>query len=281
MKILKVIGKIFFWIFFFVALAAVTLPLWVGPVVTRVANAVVPEKVGTDFRLGEFALNPYGGTLHVGDLQMLNPPGFSRENCVELGTLDVEVQMSSVLSKKIRIKEIVLDGLLVAVTSNGGNFRQIARHASGSETSGATDEQAPAQTESVTVSVEEPTTASPEPDPSADEEISVQIDRLVLRNLVVKIGMIPVPIPTIELTGIGADTEEGADWKEVWLAVSGAVMKSVGAIGDLGKSLLKSGTNAAEKAASQAIGATIDAAAEVTGAAVESLIDIFKKQKNK
>ena len=67
-KKLKLVGKILLWALAGVVVLLLALPLWIGPVVKCVANSVVPGITGTDFHLGEFGLNPYTGTLHVGDM---------------------------------------------------------------------------------------------------------------------------------------------------------------------------------------------------------------------
>ena len=74
MKAIKVIGKILLWTLAVVVVLLLALPLWIGPVVKGVANSVVPGITGTDFHLGEFGLNPYTGTLHVGDMQLASRP---------------------------------------------------------------------------------------------------------------------------------------------------------------------------------------------------------------
>ncbi len=294
-NILKTIGKILLWILAVILILLLALPLWIGPVVKGVANAIVPDKVGADFKLNEFSLNPYSGTLHVGDMKLANPEGFKKENCVELGALDVNVAMTTVLSKKICIEEIVLDGLTVAASGDFGNFRKIAENAAGEEEAVAEKPaeekpevaEKPAEKEAEVVEAEE-----------KSEGPRVQIDRLVLKNLKVKIGILPIPLPTITLEGIGADKEEGASMEDVWKAVSSAVMKAMGAIGDLGKNALKLGQDAAEKAADaaaeaveataevateaakaagEAAGKAAEAAADAAGSAVKSIKGLFGK----
>ncbi len=272
MKILKKIGKALLWTLVALLVLLLALPLWIGPAVKGVANSVVPGKVGADFRLNEFALNPYCGKLHVGAMTLANPPGFRKENCVELGAFDVKVDVSTVMSKKIRIENAELDGLLVVVASNGKNFRQIARNASGPE--------APAEASPAVDVAADPAPETAASESPAGEETRVQIDRFVARNIVVKFGMIPVPVPTIELTGIGADRPEGASWTEVGLLVCASVMKSVGAISDFGRELLNSGADAAARtvdatadAAMNATTQTVHAATVAAAGAVEKTAD--------
>ena len=232
-------------------------PLWLGPTAKCVANSVVPGIIGTDFQLGKLWINKYAGTVSVGDLKIANPEGFSKENCVELGNLDVNVAMTSLCSKKIRIEEIVLDGLKVATTLTGGNFSKIAENASG----GA--EPAPEAKAEAPKAEGKKATEEKKPETEEDGGKRVQIDKLVLKNITIKYGAVPIKIPfDINLEGIGADKPEGATWQDAWNEILGAVMKAANGVADLGK--------AAVGAAADAAGATVDAAGAVAGAAVDA-----------
>ncbi len=272
MKALKFIFKFILWLVAILLVLILLLPLWIGPVVTGVANQVVPGIVGTEFRMGEFGLNPYTGCLHVGDIQLANPTNFNPENCVELGDLDVNVAMTSLTGKKIIIEEIALDGLLVSSTATGDNFKQIAANAAGTEQPQATD----SQTASTTAPT---TTATTEPAQSADAQQGVQIDRIVLSNVKVKYGMpFAIPIPTIVIRDLGKESETGVTIQEVAQRLTNAVMASVGAVGDLSTALgtgtLNLGTDTTkqvEESAKQAL-----QQAEKT---VDAFKDLFKKRK--
>ena len=116
MKVIKVIGKILLWALVVVVVLLLALPLWIGPVAKGVANAVVPCITGTDFHLGEFGLNPYTGTLHVGDMQLANPTNFSDKNAVDLKSLDVDFAMTSLaFGKKYRVEFVEVDGVFVDI----------------------------------------------------------------------------------------------------------------------------------------------------------------------
>ncbi len=265
MKVVKTILKVLLGILAFVVLVVLALPLWIGPVVTGAANSIVPKKAKTDFNLNEFALNPYSGTAHVGDMKLANPEGFSKENCVELGDVNVKLDMSTVLSKKIRIEKVELNGLTIVIEKNGKNFEVLAANFSESDDESAKDE---------SKSAEETKDTS-----AKEENAGVQIDRLILKNVTVKYAKIPFPIPTLELTDIGADSPEGATWTEVCVHVYTALMKSVGAVGDLGKELFKTGKDSTGKA----IDATKDTVKSIEGAVdaaeetFKSFKDVFKK----
>ena len=253
MKVIKFIFKAILWIVVLVVIALLALPLWIGPVVKGVANSVVPGITGTGFNLGEFGLNPYKGTLHVGDMQLANPTNFSEKNAVALDKFDADLAVTSLFSgKKVRIESVDLDGLVVYTDPTASNFRQIAANAAGepeekSEAAKLAEENAPA---------EEPKAEEAKPAEEAKEGKGLQIDRITIKNVTVKYGIVPFEIPMdIEITDIGKDSEEGASIQEViqlvWqkiLAAGGAVG---GALGDLGKGAVDIGAGA--------VGAALDA----------------------
>ena len=255
-KPLKIAGIVLLGVIGLVILLVLALPLWIGPVAKGVSHSVVPGITGTDFHMGEFGLNIYNGHLHVGDVQLANPTNFSEKNAVDLGKLDVDVEMSTLLSKKMRIASVDLDGLTVYCSPSAGNFTQIAENASG----GAAEEPKAEEPAAEEAKAEEPAA-------EGQQGGGVQIDRITLKNITIKYGIVPVKIPvTIELTDIGKDKEEGASWTDVWAEMYGSVMKAAGAvtgaIGDLGKA----GAGLAADAAGAAAGAAADAAGAAAGA---------------
>ena len=275
MKVVKFVFKAILLIVVLVVIALLALPLWIGPVVKGVANSVVPGITGTGFNLGEFGLNPYVGTLHVGDMQLANPTNFSEKNAVALDKFDADLAVTSLFGgKKICIESVDLDGLVVYTDPKMANFRQIAANAAGepeekSEAAKLAEENAPA---------EEPKAEEAKPAEEAKEGKGLQIDRITIKNVTVKYGIVPFEIPMdIEITDIGKDSEEGASIQEViqlvWqkiLAAGGAVG---GALGDLGKGALDIGAGA--------VGAALDAVgAGDTEGAKDALKDAQKEIKD-
>ncbi|MGN0854761.1 MAG: hypothetical protein ACI4R9_04495 [Kiritimatiellia bacterium] len=218
-KILKRLGLALLGLAGLALLLVLLHPLWIGLVARPVANAVVSATTGANFRLGELALNAYAGALQVGDVRLSNPTngGFKvEENCVELGQLDVDVAMGTVLSDKIVIRSIVLDGLTVRTTLAGGNFQQIAENAGG----GARDEDS---TQAAAPGKEDEKKSSGGP--------RVQIDRIVLRNCTIRYGGVTIPIPTLTIESIGADESEGATFIDAVMAVWNKILASAGVVG--------------------------------------------------
>ena len=263
MKAIKVIGKILLWTLAVVVVLLLALPLWIGPVVKGVANAVAPRITGTDFHLGEFGLNPYTGTLHVGDMQLANPTNFSEKNAVDLKAFDVDFAMTSLLfGKKYRVEFVEVNGVFVHIdVPKADNFLQIVENAMGGKKDEKKETDEPEETE------EKPSKG-------------VQIDRITLRGVTIKYGL-PAKIPMdIELTGIGADSEYGAAFMDVWVAIRDKVLSAAnsvgGALGDLGKgaaSALKDAGGAAAGTLKDAGGATADALKNAGGATADSLKD--------
>ena len=282
-KKLKLVAKILLWVLAGVVVLLLALPLWIGPVVKGVANAVVPSITGTDFHLGEFGLNPYTGTLHVGDMQLANPTTFSEKNAVDLKAFDVDFAMTSLFfGKKYRVEFVEVNGVFVHVdVPKAANFLQIAENATG----GGDDDEAEAQTVDVKAPEAQQTEAqqaeSTKAEPEQQEEKEskgVQIDRITLKDVTIKYGL-PVNIPMdIELTGIGADSEYGAAFMDVWIAVKDKVLSAAnsvgGALGDLGKgaaNALKDASGAAADALKDASGAATDTLKDAGGATADAL----------
>ena len=282
-KSLKLTGKIALWALGVIVVLLLILPLWIGPVVKGVANSVVPGIVGTEFHLGEFGLNPYTGCLHVGDLQLANPTNYAKENCVELEALDVNLAMTSLFSKKLRIDEIVVKTLRVSSTAGGGNFMQIAENASGeSEEEVKADlekiEEAEAKAEAKAAAKEDGQTVVEE-----KSEGGLQIDRLVIDGLTVKVGVVPVPVPKLTIEGIGADSEEGASYSEVgatiWKKIQGSMTAVGGAVVDGATAVGGAVVDGAGKAASavaDGVGAAASKIGEGAGKAVDAMKNLLK-----
>ena len=276
-KPLKTVGKILLWTLAVIVVLLLALPIWIGPVVKGVANAVVPGITGTDFHLGEFGLNPYTGTLHVGDMQLANPTNFSEKNAVDLKSFDVDFAVTSLFSgKKYRVEFVEVNGVFVHVdVPKAANFLQMAENATG----GDVEPEAEAQ-EGEQPKVE---TKAPKADETAEAEQQeekpskgVQIDRITLRDVTVKYGL-PVKIPMdLELDGIGADSEYGAAFMDVWVAVRDKVMSAVTSVGGAAVDLGKSAAGALKDVG----GAAADSLKDAHGAAKDALKDAHEGIKN-
>lgn len=271
-KAFKIIVKTLVWVAVLVVLALLTLPLWVGPVVRTAANAVTPKYTGTDFNLGAFGLNYYTGYLHVGDMRLDNPEGYRPVKAATLGSLDVDVDMSTVLSDTIVIRDILVKDVFVSMTSKGGtnNFAAIAAYATkDSPKAGKSAEKD-----------EEPA--------SSGTGRKVVVDRIRLEGVSMQYEMIPIPLPTITLKDIGRESN-GVEFKDAWFAIWDAVQKSVTTVGggliNLGTGVIEQGTNfigAGIEGAASAVDATgkaLNKASDAVDSAAEKIKDVGKSFK--
>lgn len=275
-KILKAILKGFLAILFLVVVAIIVLPLWIGPVATSVANSVTPDIIKCGFNLGEFSFNQYSGKLHVGALSIANPEGFSKENCLEISSFDVDVAMKTVLDKKIYIEDVVIDGLRVSTTLTAENFRTIAKNASPAENASAPQEEKSVdaaegvKADGDAKNVSENTAQKP-----SSEQVRVVIKKLVLKNATIKINGVPISLSEITLKDIGEDKEEGASLMDVvnavWTQIFAAASSVGKALGDLGTGALDVGAGAVDAASG--------AVKDLGESAASAIKGLFKKGK--
>ena len=277
MKVIKKLFKIIFWTLVVLLVILLAVPLWIGPLGKLAANKTVPGIIQTDFKLGEFGLNPYSGSFSIGDMHVANPKNFAKENCVDLTRLSAKVDMASVFTHKIHIEHITLDGLYLRTTPLAENFKQLAKDASG---------EAP-QEGAQTAEAQQAQTAETSGEPA--EEYRVVIDRIVLSNLTLNYSGFPIPIPTLTIEGIGADKEEGASLEDVAVAVWEAILKATGKVGaalqgvgsgalDAGQSALDAGANALESVKNVDMQGINDSAMKLKESA-KDLKNLFKKNK--
>ncbi len=264
----KKIGKFVLWfvvgLLAFVGILVASSPLWIGPVVTTAANAIVPKYTGTEFSLQEFGFNIYNGKLHVGGVNLANPKGYDVETAVSVGSLDVDVDMSTVLSKRIVISDIGVTNVFVSVVSDDegiGNFAAIAANAAGPE-GGKAAEAKPELTEEEKAAKKKDAT-------------KVEIDRLDVEGLTLQWKAVKLPVPLPTFTDIGKNSD--MVWEDVWNQIVTAVMNSLGNIGEGLKNVGKGiASGAKESAAAMKEGAKAvkEGAGKAIDAAGESLKDV-------
>lgn len=222
--------KIFLWVLGglvgLVVLALLSLPLWIGPTVASVARCVVPSYTGCDFRLESFRLNPFTGRLQLVEAHLANPRGFRQPEAFSVATVRVDVAVGSLFSSTVHVREIAIEGAFVGYDSQNGtnNFAAIL-----------------ANVEAKTGPSEKTPTGAEGKEGAGKK---VVIDRFRLAGTRVNLGMLPLAIPTIELTDIGKDTG-GATFVEVRDAVWANLAKFVTGVGNMASALLKGTGNAA------------------------------------
>jgi len=266
MKAMKVVLKVLVCLVALVGVALLSLPLWFGPVVKTVANAVAPGIVKTDFRLGHLSLNPYTARFELGSLSLGNPPGYSVAEAVRVGSVVVDAETFSLATDVIHVEEVSLKDLFVSVVSGGENkvlnFKQIQYNVAGGK-----EKYEAAQVEKeakAAVATDNP----PPAEKGADAEKPAKkiiIDRLEVSGLKVHLGFLPIRVPSVVLKDIGRKTG-GATLEDAWQQILDGVMKAAGVTGDQLKSLGAFSGDAAKKATEKASAAVQSASAAANSA---------------
>ena len=268
-KLLKFLLWTFVGILALVLVLVLTIPLWLGPTVATVATKVTPEFTGTPFVLESASLNPYTGKFSITKLTLGNPDGYPVPTAFSVSNVTVDVEMSSLFSDTIHIREISIIDPYASYVSNDGtnNFEWILAHVN----------------EKI----------GPKKDKEEDKGPGkkVVIDKLTIAGTRVKLKILPeMPIPTITLNDIGKESK-GATWEEVGQMLADSFMKAtsaigdgltsvLGALGDGANSLMGGATNVLGGAASAIGGATtnlLDGASDALGGATKAIGDTAKK----
>ena len=262
-------------------LLVLTLPLWLGPVVKPTVRTVVPKFTGTSFELAHLYLNPYTGRLEVGGFVLGNPKGYSEPVAVSLSNLVFDAGMTTLADKYVHVEEITIDGLFASYVNGGeydvDNFTQIQYNIYGGK-----DKYEEAKKEAE----EEKKDDDQDDEPDDVSERKLVIDKLTIKNVRVKYGLVTIPVPVdIVLTDIGKDSG-GATFAEVCEQVWQSILKSAGAIGGsvnalgtfLGEQAGKLGEHASKLGESattavKSVGDSASKAADAVGAGASKTVD--------
>ena len=196
-------------------LLVATVPLWISPVATGVANSLVPKFTGTAFNIERFYVNPWTGAVRINAVRLANPEGFGASPAFSVSTISVDLALTELLSDKLHIKDVTIVDPFASYYSHNGQNNIDVILANVNKASGEKKEKK-----------EEAKTPS---------KMKVIIDHLKISGTKVKLmesDMIPpLPIMTIELNDIGK-ASGGATFEEAWKAITDAFMKGMSSVGD-------------------------------------------------
>ena len=246
-----------------VALAVVmvaTLPLWLSPIATGVANGVVPKITGTDFRIERFYVNPWTGAVRINGVKLSNPEGFGDAPAFSMTSFTLDLALLELFSDTLHIKELIIEDPFASYYSHDGVNNIDAIMANVNKALGETEKEEEKEEE--------------KPD-KEKKEIKVIIDHLRISGTKVKLmetsAIPPLAIMTIELSDIGKKSN-GASLDEAWKEISDAFMKSMGNIGD-GLNALGGLLGDGAKGLSDALGDGAKGAAGLTKGAASAVSD--------
>lgn len=270
---MKNVLKLLLGIIVILLIAVVCLVLfWLGPVVKKSVETIGPKALGTDVTVEKVLIKPLRGTVQINGLFIGNPEGFKNPSAVELDEFRIIMDIKSLMTDTIIIKELLIDRPQFTYERKlkTDNIKELQKNVE--KFAGEPSEEKPEKEEK-----EE----KPKKDKPAKKVI---IERLAVLNgkVLAKISALPtapIPLPDIEKTDIGKEdggTSYAKAAGEVISAIYGAIVDAVAGIGgaavDAGKAVGGAALDAGE-AAKDAGEAVLDGA----GDAVKSIGGLFKK----
>jgi hypothetical protein len=143
-------------------------------------------------RVDNVDLEIFAGRLHISNLSVNNPPGYRYGKLLELKDARIEIDVKSLLSERVNIKEIKLDGVNIFLEQRGvynNNLRDVMNAVSAQR-------KADGKTEK--------------------DEKKLYVNNVEITDATVKVKLLPVPgkvdtitfnLDPIEMTDLGGDNE--------------------------------------------------------------------------
>ena len=181
-----------------------------GFIVKSAVNQFMPPLTGTPVSMGSCFINPFTGTLRIKNFTIGSPEGYQADSTFDLKEVYVDIGILSLFSDKVIIETILVDGMDVTfeATMSGTNVGAIQDNISKATKS---EEQAAEEPEETGDQTTE--------EKSGKKSKGIEIDDFKFINSHVALAAEgttqAVPLPDIVLTGIGADSPEGATGAEV------------------------------------------------------------------
>jgi hypothetical protein len=176
-----------------VALVAVTLSL--DKIIKKGVETVGPQLTQVTIKLDSVSLSLLSGGGSLKGLHVGNPQGYKTPSAIELGLASLSLKPSSLLSDKIVVRSIKVEGPEITFEGDlkGNNISKILENVEAA-TGGSGD--APA--------------TKPEPAPASGPGKKLQVDEFVITGGKIKLSTsllagrtITVPLPNIRLTDLG------------------------------------------------------------------------------
>jgi hypothetical protein len=207
---------------------------WLGPVVKKTVETVGPQALGTEVTVEKVLIKPLRGTVQIKGLYVGNPEGFANPSAVELQEFRVIVNLASLLTDTVVVKEILIDSPQFTYERKlkTDNIKELQKNIEAF--TGPPSKEAP---------VEPAEEEAPEKPKEKKPGKKVIIERLAVLNgkVLAKISGLPtapIPLPDIEKTDLGKE-EGGTSYadaaKEIIASIYEAIIGAVANIGDVGE----------------------------------------------
>lgn len=260
------------------AIVFVALDLSLGKIVLKGVNAAAPGALGVPVTLQGSDISLLRGKAALSGLHVGNPEGFKTAGLLDLGSVSVDIDNSTLLSDTIVIKEIAIDGLVVTFEKGLRNNNL-----------GALIDQLSAGKEEQQPSGEgEAQTAEKPGKKVVIEKLTISGSRMnfSVTGLAALTGggSIPIPLPPVTLTDLGKEKEGVTPIEvveEILNAIASAATTAISGAGNLlgeGAGVVGAGASDAGKAvmdgasdAGKAIGNAATDAGKAVGDALKNI----------
>lgn len=259
-KLIKIVGGILV----VLVLLAIPLLVWLDAVVLKGFNTAVPAALGVPATLQKASFRPMRGKASLQGIHIGNPEGYKTDGLLDLDSISIRLDTSTLLSDTVIIKEIAIKGLVVTYEK------------------GLLNSNLGALIESLSPDEEQPEDSEAKEDKTEQDKPGkkVVIEKLTIVDSKMKFsitgaaaltggGSVPIPLPDITLTDLGKE-KDGVTLVEAIEHVLKAIAGATGtAIVGSGK-LLGDGVGAVEDAGKAVVGGTVDAGKAVVGGAADA-----------
>jgi len=251
----------------------VVLYLSMGTIVKTGIETVGSKIAGVEITVENVSLSPLSGKGEIKGLVIGNPDGFKTDAAFKLGLTRVAVDLGSIFSDTIVIREITIEApeITYEMSLSGSNVHALQKNV---ETFAGTDQSG---TEAKPEQTAEP---EKEPESATEDGKKVVIESFVLTDAEIRLSAtllggkaVTVPLPEVRLNDIGKQSD-GKGVAEVVEEVFGAIAGSVkDAVTGSGK-LLGDGTEKLKDSLEDAG----KGAKEGASKAIEGVKGLFKKK---
>ncbi len=231
-KTLKSLRVVLLAILILLLIAVVAVNLFAERAVKVGIETAATKTLNVGVSVGNVDLSIMAGKLTLKNLLINNPPGYQHDKLLELKNAKIEVDVKSLLSDVVKIREIKLDGVNVVLEQrgiSGNNLQDVIKTIS----SGQKDKD--------------------KPETSGKK---LHIDVLEISNVTVKVKLLPVPgkadtitlkLSPIRMTDLGGDNklDTAALSSRILLAIANGVAKQ--GVGVLPKEMVDTITSTLSK----------------------------------
>ena len=192
-----------------------------GSIVKKGIETFMPSITGTPVEVGSVTCLPFSGHINVKNFVIYNPGGYKSEYAFKVKEFTVTVKPMSVLSDKIFISKILVDGLSVSYEQSltGCNLTDIKNNIDKLSAKNAQEEEKPAEK------------AAPEESGAPKAEKRFQIKEFDFQNSSVKVSTpltegrgVALPIPGIHIRELGMKDDKGVTGYEMAPVIFGEII---------------------------------------------------------